>query len=346
MLIEGQYLHRLGRANLIGGVSHFNADETTATTVVISVPFPPFVIELTEEVQGEIDHTTVYGYSNIRFPGNLLMTLGLSGDFLDADIDTEQVNPKIGLTWNPTPDTTIRAAALRTLQRSTILRENAAPTIEPTHVAGFNQFFFGSIGEDAWRYGAGVDQRFSLNLYGGAEFSMRDLDVPISVVPAPPAPPIAEVVTADWKEYLGRAYLNWTPTRRLALSAEYLYEEFDRVEEPGLTGVENIAELRTHRVPLRAGYFHPSGITVQVRGTYANQEGEFEDPESGAFSSGDDRFWVLDASLGFRLPKRFGLIELQVRNALDENFRFQDTDPQSPTVLPERVVFLKATFSL
>jgi hypothetical protein len=42
---------------------------------------------------------------------------------------------------------------------------------------------------------------------------------------------------------------------------------------------------------------------------------------------GDDRdaFVVVDAALGYRLPKCFGIMSLGVRNLVDEEFQFQDT---------------------
>ena len=64
-----------------------------------------------------------------------------SGDFFngdsDAEDDTDQFNPKFGVTWNPFTNTTLRAAAFRTLKRTLITDQ----TLEPTQVAGFNQFF-------------------------------------------------------------------------------------------------------------------------------------------------------------------------------------------------------------
>ena len=46
----------------------------------------------------------------------------------------------------------------------------------------FNQFFDDTNATDAWRYGAAIDQIFSKSLYGGAEYTYRDLDVPSSGV--------------------------------------------------------------------------------------------------------------------------------------------------------------------
>jgi hypothetical protein len=43
-------------------------------------------------------------------------------------------------------------------------------TIEPTQVAGFNQFFVDAEGTDAWRYGIAMDQKFSKDLFAGRNF--------------------------------------------------------------------------------------------------------------------------------------------------------------------------------
>jgi tetratricopeptide (TPR) repeat protein len=104
--------------------------------------------------------------------------------------------------------TTIRGAAFKVLKRTLISNQ----TIEPTQVAGFNQFFDDANGTEMWRYGVAVDQRFSKSLYGGVELSKRDLKVPFLDLPDPPAPPIPELKEADWKESLASVYLHWTPT--------------------------------------------------------------------------------------------------------------------------------------
>ena len=73
------------------------------------------------------------------------------------DVDKDQFNPKFGITWNPFPGTTLRAAVFRVLKRTLITDQ----TLEPTQVAGFNQFFDDSMLTDAWRYGGAIDQKFT-----------------------------------------------------------------------------------------------------------------------------------------------------------------------------------------
>ena len=54
---------------------------------------------------------------------------------------------------------------------------------------------------------------------------------------------------------------------------------------------------------------------------------------------------MLDASIGYRLPKRFGLITLEGRNLLDHRFRYNDNDFGNPTLYPERLILLRLTLA-
>jgi len=121
----------------------------------------------------------------------------------EQDVEKNQFNPKIrGLL---DPFWTVRCSGwlvFRTLKRTLITDQ----TLEPTQVAGFNQFFDEGNATEAWVYGAAVDQRFSQKIYAGAEFSSRDLDVPwYSGIP-----PVAQI--ANWNEYLGVPTFTGPPT--------------------------------------------------------------------------------------------------------------------------------------
>ena len=110
----------------------------------------------------------------------MTFTVGASFDFFGAAVrlfgTKDQFNPKFGITWKPIPGTTLRAAVFRTLKRTLITDQ----TLEPTQVAGFNQFFDDTNATEAWRYGGAIDQKFTKDLFGGVEFSKRDLKVPIT----------------------------------------------------------------------------------------------------------------------------------------------------------------------
>jgi hypothetical protein len=169
---ELQNLFRSKYIQLVTGAGHFDID--SKVKIKITAEFPvDFVREATEDL--DLHHTNVYLYSYIYFPMDVTLTIGASADFFESDVqpdqDEDQFNPKFGITWSPFLGTTLRGAAFRTLKRTLISDQ----TIEPTQVAGFNQFFDDFNATEAWRYGAAIDQIFSKNIYGGVEISNRDI---------------------------------------------------------------------------------------------------------------------------------------------------------------------------
>jgi hypothetical protein len=268
-------------------------------------------------------------------------TVGASGDLFEGKLsdaeDQDQFNPKFGVMWNPVPNTTIRGAVFRTLKRTLITNQ----TLEPTQVAGFNQFFDDPTSTDSWNYGGAIDQKFSQSIYGGLGFSARDLEVP-----APVGGSIFPNERVDWKDYLGRAYLLWTPHNWFSLTGEYRYEKFDYGDKFN----PEAKEVKTQSIPLGINFFHPCGLSLSIKGTYTWQDGVFlpllADPLPGNFVSGDDNFWLVDAAISYRLPKRYGFITVGATNLFDKKFNYYDTDRNNQRIYPERWIFAKVTLAI
>ena len=318
---ELQHILRWEPFQLVTGVGHLDGTRTSALRAFGT---------RSEDEDTKIRHTNGYLYSSTSWPRPVTWVLGVSVDDFDGVNERRQVNPKVGVLWTPRSGTTFRAAGFRTLTRPLVARQ----TIEPTQVAGFNQLFDDPEGTTAWRYGVGVDHAIARNLYGGAEVSRRDLRVPFTDLSTGQL----IVETVDWREQVGRGYLYWTPHPWWALGLEYYYERLRR--DAAFIGDEEVLRSRTHRVPIGVSFFHPIGVTARVRPTYVHQEGKFGDPVAGSIS-GSDSFWVLDASLAYRLPRRWGIVSVEGRNLLDERFRFQETDLATPVVSRGRLVLFK-----
>jgi tetratricopeptide (TPR) repeat protein len=335
---ELQHLFRSKYVNVTSGGGYFNLNRKQDTDFVFDFGFGPTPLPT---ITTELDawHANVYLYSYINFPRSVTWTLGGSGDFFDTknpgSLDTNQFNPKFGVTWEPISGTTLRGAVFRALKRTLITDQ----TLEPTQVAGFNQFYDDQESTRSWRYGAAIDQKFLQTLYGGVEFAKRDLEVPTLVVDATTG--LSEVQRFDWTEYLGRAYLFWTPHPWLALSAEYLYERFKESEIFNF----GFTRVTTQRVPLGMRFFHPSGLSFMLKATFFYQYGYFIPRGSGCCTSGDDNFWVFDSAISYRLPKRYGIITVGATNLFDEHFNYQETDLSNPTVQPRRVIFARLTLA-
>jgi hypothetical protein len=146
----------------------------------------------------------------------------------------------------------------------------------------------------------------------------------------------------DWDEYLGGAYLFWTPLSWLALKGQYVIERFERDERfPAGT-----TELTTQRVPVGVRFFHPSGLGTSVTATHWNQDGKFQRLATGAIESGSDNFWTVDAAINYRLPKRYGFLTVGATNLFDQQFKFFDVDFDNPSIKPERTVFFRVTLAI
>lgn len=324
VMAEIQHLFRAETFNLISGIGYFHSESDHIDTATGTPP---------ETYDTRVDHTNPYVYSQINMPDPVVWTLGASMDFFDdRETDREQFNPKFGLTWNVTPSTTVRAAAFRTFKRNLISDQ----TLEPTQIAGFNQFYDDGNLTESWRYGGAVDQTVGRNLFAGLEYSQRDLEINYQFLSD-------EYHTVGWDEKTGRAYLFWTPHDWISTSLEYGYSRFER--DRNFVGPEEIVTLNTHKVPLGINFFHPIGVYLRLKAAYVDQDGEFGDPVFGVTGTDSDQFWVLDATVGYRFPKRYGIVSLEGKNLLDEGFRFQDTDPSNPEIVPERSVLAKITLS-
>jgi outer membrane receptor protein involved in Fe transport len=132
------------------------------------------------------------------------------------------------------------------------------------------------------------------------------------------------------------------PHEWIAFYSEYNYEWLDR-DSKFTAGIEH---LMTHRFPMGINFYHPSGFIAMVKAMHVDQNGTFLPEGSSTMSSGSDHFWVVDASLGYRLPKRLGLVTVGVKNLLNKSFRYQDIDRNNPSIEPKRFIFVKANFSL
>ena len=323
---EVRQLMRWDSVRATAGVGYLENEvhENTLFTLNLRlpVPFPPFFMDVTNPTPNEsVDterHVNGYVYASIDLNHMVTVDLGASyDDYSYQGYDQESFNPKFGLTWQVGPKTTFRAAGFRTLTRPFITSQ----TIEPTQVAGFNQFFEGVTGEQVERFGIAVDHQFSQTLLSGVELSHRRRRYPART-------------NLVWNEKLrkeeeARAYLYLTPIKRTALSVEYFYERFHRV---------NTIDT-THRFPLNLSYFHPSGLSGSLRPIFVRQYGQF-DTDLG---NERERFWNFDFSLDYRLPQRRGQVSLDVRNLLDNEFGFQQNDENLPLFMGDRTISLRVS---
>ncbi|MDR4513526.1 FecR domain-containing protein [Nitrosomonas sp.] len=285
-----------------------------------------------------MNRENVYSYANINYLSNLNLTLGLSYDTFSSTISGEQankINPKVGAQWDISNNLRLRTAWFRTTKSHLIAQQ----TLEPTQIAGFNQFYDDINGTRSQRIGVALDY-YTTNLYSGVEASKRDLQVPFLVN--------AEEYLHKQNEYLYRAYLYLLPNTLWSIKSEFQFEEFKRNNNDFvLKSNSDPIDISNIKIPVSVEYFHPSGFFSGIKNTFVRQDlarkNDFD-------NSGIDNFFLLDAFIGYRLPKRKGILSIEGRNLLDEKFffrniNFNQAEAVSPQFVPERTFFARITLN-
>jgi TonB dependent receptor len=293
-----------------------------------------------------IDNIRPYVYSNVNFPNSVIWTLGISyDDYNEAGIiKVEKVNPKLAVQWRATDDLILRAARFEVVKP--LLANNQ--TLEPTQIAGFNQLFDDINGTKSTISAVGLDWQGLDGLLVGAEASWRNLKVPIRQLVNDQ---VREFVV-DEDEQLYSAYVHWLPLSEIALSAGLIYDHFEAQLSSLSTDLNVPDDLETISVPVGIRYFHPSGFFGTFSTTYVDQDVKRSPGNLAGLTNGHDEFFVLDASVGYRLPKRLGIVSLSVSNLLDEGFKFQDDSfrefqdrPSIGPYFPERMILGRVTLN-
>ncbi len=318
---EAQHIYKHRYVDLISGVGQQSLSARLAATGDPTLNY-------------NMDLTNGYVYSHVHYPQNLTWILGTSVDAATNRYvgSRNQVNPKLGMQWEITPDTLLRMAAFRTYVRGI----EVASTIEPTQIAGFSQFFDGWAGSDSTRYGIGLDQRFSPGLLMGIEASRRDLKRASALEAALDT----QTYIAHQNQTLVRTYADWAISDSFAAHLEYLYDYFK---------IGDLAIYKNNIVPVGLNYFHPSGFGMGGTFTYVNQSGLNDPIENDSYS-----FGLVDLAVRYRLPRRHGMAILMVKNLLDHKFDFigQNTGgyqygrlEEIPLFIPDRTISLQLTLA-
>jgi outer membrane receptor protein involved in Fe transport len=324
--LETQYLYNTDRVSIeagLGGVhSTGDTDETATENGAVSEFSSSF----------ELNQGNIYAYSSLRLPEPVEWTLGLGAiSFERGPTEVDEFEPKAGVEWQIFDWLRLRAAYLKAVKRPLVVDQ----TIEPTEVAGFNQFFDGRNGEIAERYGVGLDARLRDGLFIGLEISRRNIETPTQLG--------EEVIFQDREEDVVRGYGYWAFHPQWALTVDAMYEDF--TTQGIQLNPEVPSRLETWRLPVGLRYFHPGGAFAQLVTTYLSQN-----VNRTQFPEGDESAILMDTAVGYRLPGRRGILSLEIQNLFDSSFRFQDDSfrvpPQSirfSEFVPDRRILLRGT---
>lgn len=283
-------------------------------------------------------------YTNYAINKALTINAGLSyNECTNPVLDRSQLDPKLGLSWRVTKATEVRTAFFKTVRcvgadprkPALGLPQPANQTVEPTQVAGFNQLFNDSSSSTSNVYGIALDHEVTAHLFAGGSVTRRDIKFPFRVQ--------GDLEKAKWREDYAQTYLNLALDENWVLSLAYQYEMQDYTEFTAITGT---SQLKTRRVPVSLRFFSESGLSAGITANYIDQEIQlFDTTDPEASENAQERFWLVDASLVYRLPKRYGFVSLEARNLFDAQFRFQEPAPNVPTLYPDRLFLARLSLN-
>ncbi len=325
---QAQLLYRSENLSWLNGIGWYeeNADEN----------FVGFF-----ETKSNPTNFNLYSYAFLSTrDSKLRLQAGLAYNALRSrELTTEQLSPKLGLIWTPSINTTISFALLQVLTP----RSGATPSLEPSQIAGFNQFYSDQANALVRLAGVALEQRISPNLRAGANIIQRDVQVHLTNADF-------TVETHDWSELETSAYLYWVVSRQVAVSTAVKFGSYERPAE--FTGIDGFTSLESLEVPASIRFFGPNGLATAITLRYVGQRGSFTDP-FGATGfeqvDGSDHAWLLDLSFVLQPPGRRFFFALDAKNVTDQRFHYQDlatqdallADRQNTSVFTRRGIFAR-----
>ena len=334
---ETQIIVENQTANWVAGIeaAEIDLDSRLLTELSSNLPIP--LLNPIETInKGTTEYQTVYGYWQQRFIQRIDVSFGASYADLDAvqfNDDIDQWNPALGLNWRIKQGLNLRAAGYRTLKRP----KQTEQTLEPTQIVGFNKFFDEFDGTNSENYGLGLDYQANQHWWLGIERLERDLE----------SQQTSFGLIQESEETRQMLYLYWSNTL-FSVNVHYFYENMERQAITDFIVTDRPIKLKTESLPIEFRYHQRNGFSFMIKPSYVRQDAWFESPllSTSGIVKADEDFWLLDIAASYSFWNKKGKASLDILNALDEDFRFQDNNfqdnsPQPVVYVPERSVFAR-----
>ena len=325
-----------------------------------------------ESVSPDLQRITGYGYYSYQVAKPLILTAGLSYDYLEYPDNDEispivatqdyksQFSPKAGFRWTPLEHSTVRGAYTRSLGG---VFYDTSVRLEPTEIAGFNQAFRSILPESVAGLVPGsrfetFDLAFDQELPTRTYFSVvgeilkssgeRGVGFLNNLGPANTVPgQFGERL--DYRDKSLSVIVNQLLGDDFAVGASYKLD-YATVGDtiPGIPAGQSASFSPTanrtvkgilHQVNVYALYNLPCGFFTKVEGVWSAQSNQ----NYATDLPGDD-FVQVNAYAGFRLPRRLAEFQVGVLNIGDRDYQLNPLNLY--TELPrERTFFTELKFN-
>lgn len=301
---QGLYLLRAGAHRISLGVDYLFGYRSGASSLSISGFVPPLKevtkLRLRQEFLSSFIQDTWFITPHLRLTGALHLDYardparGIRA-LTDNTLYSFKVNPQFGLTWELTPQHTLRAAIIRSLMTG------SPEPLSPTQIAGFLIEESPVTSTRTWQHHLAWDAALGRNTFVQAALLYVDRDIPV-------LSSLTDVQFRNQRRLGGRITLEQLFPGGVGLAVDY--QHIRRFTGPFSTDGGNDDQLRA-----KLRYVHPSGFMAGWRTIYAHQTLDRGLPPGAPT---DPVFH--DAFLGYELPNKRGLIAVGVDNLFNQRF--------------------------
>lgn len=298
-----QYQLNKTNFNLVAGAGSTRIESSKNVKIILN---NVFTISNTDSTPTDKQTTGyIYSYFNLE---DIDLTLGVTNEDIDSEKQLnhiDELNPKFGFSYNISKQFRLRLAAFNTIKRALVSNQ----TLEPTQLAGFNQFYDDLNTTKAKVKGLALDYINTRNVSSGLEILNRDIEIPRS------SGSPAKLIFENLDEKLYSFYLNWVLSNSYQVNIKYKQQNYTYTDL-------QTRDSKLEELPLTLKYINSNGFYSQLRYTRIKQNIKFVTSSSASFK--ETNFGIADLSIGYKLPGRAGKIYFTINNLQDRNFMYQD----------------------
>lgn len=345
-IAELQQILTFGKQTIVFGGRYQNADSDARDLMSVqSGSFPgsgvfPASVHVSD---GTIERVSGYIYDMWQIVEQLHLTAGLTYDYLSypqnqeaaplssGETDTSLLTPKVGLSYTPFRDTTLRGAYTRSL--GGVFFDNSF-RLEPTQVEGFNQAFRSLIPESVIgnlpgtkfeTLGFGLDQKFGSGTYLtllGEQLESdsrrtigaydRYLGQPVAVASSTP-------IRLKFQERTFAAALSQLIGDHYSVGVRYRFTDAQlRSQLPEIPSTlpasSQKQDATLQQLQMYAGLNLPCGFFSQFQAIWSQQ-----DNQTPALAG--DNFWQFNLFAGYRFWRHHAEAQIGLLNLTDQDYK-------------------------
>ena len=331
--VQLQQLLKVGDHTFITGFDYFTGSQSYYYDDSYTLNFPPPIIDNSYKYNPPDRTASFYVRDYWRICPQLLMELGVSGDFVSSSragfpdsISSTTANPSVGLNYEIDKSNTLRFA----YQGYVVGHALLSPSIVPSEVAGFPSQVNADDGSKVKELGFAWESQWNPKTFTVFNVQAHRIDNPQYNV-------YSNMIDSRSERFEGSFIVNRLLTSSLGLSAG-ISGKLVSLEAPPNTFLTGDFNEIAGAVAL--SYMHPSGWFASIKDTVVSQDLAGLSDKSLAQKQAEmgDPFNLVDISVGKYFANKRGYASLGLANIFNQHFYYQTEPVALWSFFPDRAI--------